>query len=320
MIRLNPCVALVTLLLFSETISFVSAEDLEPGDPFASLDGLPMYVGEINLVLGQRIGVENLDRVGIAAKQATATLLVRRHLAMNALKRRGGDALSSSISRRVESFASEAKRQGTSIGELARLRKSNEEAMVADIAWTAAWSAYLKSKMTQPNLRRYFDSHRKLYAGGRFDVSQIFVKLDISDAQSVAATSERMRTLVEEIRSSDSITEAFADAAREYSVSPSADDGGHVGWVEKDGDLPSELMLVVRETSPGSVSDPLHSPLGMHIVMVNKSEPGTGTFEDLADQAPLRRDAANALFDALVASETNAKVVWFADSLNIQSQ
>ncbi|MGB7325586.1 MAG: hypothetical protein WBD31_12000 [Rubripirellula sp.] len=188
----------------------VAEDDIEPSDPFAAVQGEAIYVGEINLVLTQRISARDLDRVGEDVKRATALLLVRRHLAMKALMKLGGESLADSLDRRVASYSSEAKQRGTSIDELAKARQSTSEAMIADIRWSSAWAQYLKSKMTPDNLQRYFESHRDEYGGGQF--------------------------------------------------------------------------------------------------------------QDLADQSKLRRDAANALFETLVASESETKVTWFVDSLHQQDR
>ncbi|TWU55539.1 hypothetical protein [Rubripirellula reticaptiva] len=208
------CVSLAGETVAQDTaqqiVGGVAKDDIEPGDPYAAVQGEAIYVGEINLVLTQRISARDLVRVGEDVKRATALLLVRRHLAMNALMKLGGKSLADSLDRRVQSYSSEAKQRGTSIDELAKARQSTSEAMIADIRWSSAWAQYLKSKMTPDNLQRYFEAHRDEYGGGQF--------------------------------------------------------------------------------------------------------------QDLADQSKLRRDAADALFENLVASESETKVTWFVDSLHQQDR
>ncbi|QDT03261.1 peptidyl-prolyl cis-trans isomerase SurA [Rubripirellula lacrimiformis] len=293
---------------------------LEPSDPFAAIDGQPIYVGEINLVLTQRIDVRDLERVGLQVQRATALLLVRRHLAMKALQGQGGETLAAGIRRRVQAYQSEASRMGTSMEELAAKRQSTADAMVADLAWTSAWTQYLKSRMTTANLRKFFDRNQAKYGGGRFDVSQVFVPVDASDPASVAATADRMTQWIEDIRAAagpdaDSLPTVFASEASQHSQAGSAEDGGHLGWVAKDGDLPAEVMAAIRSATASQMIGPIQSKLGMHVVLVHQAEAGTGTFDELTDQSALRRDAANALFDALVASQKDAKVVWFGTQL-----
>lgn len=290
-------------------------DKLEAGDPFAAIDGEPIYMGELNLILTERLKVRDLDNLGIEVQQATAALLVRRHLAMKSLQQHGGDALNAIIRRQIESYAAEARRRGSSLEQQAKKRMSDENSLTADIAWRTAWSQYLRSRLNEANLRRFFERQRDRYEGNRWEVSQIFIKLDMRDADSVKATEASMAELSGQLMSSDSVAQAFAEAARQHSDSGTASQGGMVGWVEKNGDLPGSVMAAVRTTQVGTISEPVRSPLGVHLVYVHRFEPGNLAFDDLTDQAQLRRDAADALFDALVAQQRSAKVTWFVAAL-----
>jgi parvulin-like peptidyl-prolyl isomerase len=303
------------VLCFDAAAPATGQDKLEPGDPIAAIDGEPIYLGELNLILTQRLKVRDLDRLGIEVQQATAALLVRQHLAMKSLRKQGGDALDAMIRRQIQQYESESRRRGSSIEQQAEQRMADEKSLRADIAWRTAWGQYLKSRLNDANLRRFFQQRRTRYGGGRWEVSQIFVQTDTRDADSVQAAAANLAKLAAELRASDSVAAAFAAAAQEHSDSGSAAAGGKVGWVEKDGDLPSSVMAAVRETKPGEISEPVQSPLGMHLVLVHQFEPGNLEFDDLTDQAQLRRDAADALFDALIAQQRDAKVTWFVPAL-----
>lgn len=293
----------------------VADDKLGPSDPIAAVDGEPIFLGELNLILTQRLKARDLDNVPIDVQRATATLLVRRHLAMKSLEQQGGEALKEIIRRQFESYAAEARRRGSSLAQQAQARMADENSLAADIAWQTAWSQYLKSRLNETNLRRYFQQQRGRYAGNRWEVSQIFVKMDTRDIDSVKAATANMSELAEQLASSGSIAQAFADAARQHSDSGSAAQGGMVGWVEKDGDLPGSVMAAIRKTEVGQISDPARSPLGVHLVYVHRAEVGNLSFDDLTDQAQLRRDAADALFQALVAQQRAANVTWFVGAL-----
>jgi len=55
--------------------------------------------------------------------------------------------------------------------------------------------------------------------------------------------------------------------------------------------------------------------LGVHLIYVHQMEPGDLEFADLTDHAQLRRDAANALFDALLRQQSGAQINWFVRGL-----
>jgi parvulin-like peptidyl-prolyl isomerase len=309
-----------SLALLIGVLEVRADDELEPADPIAAIDGDPIYLGELNLILTERFKSRDLDAVPIDLQRATAALLVKRHLAMKTLTAQGGDLLQGMIRRQVESFTAEAKRRGSSIEQQAAARLADEKSLMADLAWRVAWGQYLKSKLTEENLRRFFESRQQIYGGTRYEVSQIFVKMDAQDRASIEAAKANLVELAEEIRSADSPELAFDQAAREHSDSPTAKEGGRVGMVEKDGDLPAAVMRVVRSTPAGQVGPPVRSPLGLHLVMVHRVEPGGLTFDQLTDHAQLRRDAADALFDGLAASQSEAKVVWFVPALRPPDQ
>lgn len=54
----------VCMLLLPLNTSFAAGGDLEPGDPIASIDGKPVFFGELNLVLTERLKARDLQRVG----------------------------------------------------------------------------------------------------------------------------------------------------------------------------------------------------------------------------------------------------------------
>ncbi len=317
MTRFNVAVLLVGLLAWcgGTGIRATADDKLEPGDPIAAIDGDPIYLGELNLILTERLKARDLDKLGIQVQQATATLLVRRHLALKSLREQGGEMLEAMIRRQLEMYAAEVKRRGSSMEEQAKSKMADENSLAADIAWRTAWSQYLKSRLNDANLRSFFDQHPDRYAGTRWEVSQIFIKVDPRSAASVKATEASLSELADELRASGAVDEAFADAARQHSESGSAAQGGMVGWVENDGDLPASVMAAVRTTAVGQVSAPVRSPLGMHLLLVHQTEPGKLSFDDLTDVAQLRRDATDALFDALVARQRGAKVTWFVAAL-----
>lgn len=310
-----PLLLALTAGIFSSPSAHSQQRKYGPGDPFAAIDGEAIYLGEMNLILSERMNVRDLEAVDIQVKQATAALLVRRHLALNSLFEQGGDSLQAIIDRDVEAFAREAKRRGSSLEKQAKARLADENSLTADIAWRSAWARYLKSTLTEKNLRRFFEARRIRYAGGRWKVSQIFVEVDPADRVAIAQANKSMSELADKLKSSESIATAFADAAVQHSDAASAGDGGAVGWVEKDGDMPASVMEAVRNTTVGSISKPVRSPLGMHLVLVHELQVGKLKYDDITDQGQLRRDATNVLFDELVKRQADAKIVWFIGGL-----
>ncbi|KAA1258559.1 hypothetical protein LF1_10790 [Rubripirellula obstinata] len=182
----------------------IAEEKFGPDDPVAAVDGKPVFLGELNLILRPMARGRSIDELPIDVQRAAAVVLVRRHLALRALRQKGGSVVETAVDRYVTEKTKELERIGSSAGEIASKQSANQESLLRSWAWEAAWNLYVKTRLTEKNLRRFYD-------------------------QNVSA--------------------------------------------------------------------------------------GDPTFDELTDQAKLRRDATNALFDALVATQADVKVQWFIPAL-----
>jgi peptidyl-prolyl cis-trans isomerase SurA len=68
----------------------------------------------------------------------------------------------------------------------------------------------------------------------------------------------------------------FPTIARQFSQSPSAAEGGDLGWVH-DGQLAPDLNDALRKLRPGGVSDPIRSSGGYYILALRQRQEGEGT-------------------------------------------
>lgn len=287
-----------------------SDETLRAADPIASVDAQPIFFGELSLLLNNQLGIQEPRRADSKVQRAATLMLVRRHLAMRALREQGGDALASIMDKSIESFADELKRRGSSLAEYAEQRGADTRSLKSDLAWRAAWKRYITSRLTNENLKRFYESRRLKYAGARWEVCQIFLEVDASERDALEIARRRMQFFIQQLNAASDVQEKFAELAQNESDAASAADGGYVGWVAKEGDLPLSVMAAVRRTSAGSVSAPVRSAMGMHLVLVQQIEAQQVPFEELEDRAQLRRDATDALFRYLVKSQADAKVAW----------
>lgn len=64
----------------------------------------------------------------------------------------------------------------------------------------------------------------------------------------------------------------FAEVAKEYSLSPDAEQGGDLGFFAR-GEMPPEFDKVVFTLAPGRLSDLVHSEYGYHIFLVEERRP-----------------------------------------------
>ena len=251
----------------------------------AKVGEFEITLAAVDRVVKQRF--PKLDRESIDAEslldvqRAVALNLVRRELAYRRLIELGGNPLKSRILRKLDLEAKALQR----IDASAVLTSDQQR----EVSWNVAWGEYLESHLTEDNLRKFYQSVSWKYDGTRIQVAQIF------SAQPDA------KELLDNIRSSIESNEvSFAAAAKEHSQAPSAAEGGQLGWVQYQGDLPLEVADQTFVAEPKTIIGPVRSPLGWHLVHVTDKQLGDKTFDDLRDQASLRRDAADFLFARLV--------------------
>jgi parvulin-like peptidyl-prolyl isomerase len=313
------------LFAFALVLCFVTAwiqvcvaadQSYAPDEPIASIDGQPVFLGELNLILAERLGVKKQKLATVEVRQAATAILIRRHLAMRTLRSKAGASLDVMIKKEADQFATELQRRGSSLNQFAEERMADQRSLMSDLAWQTAWRQYMKSLMSEENLRKYFLQQRTRYDGSRWNISHLFVPTTDHDSASIKATSDRITDLANELRAAASAEESFEAAAREYSQAGSAAEGGKVGWVQHEGDLPHSVMQAVRNSLVGEIAGPIRSPLGFHLLFVHEFQQGTTSFEELIDQSHLRRDAADMLFESLIHEQKQAKLVWHLEELH----
>lgn len=157
----------------------------------------------------------------------------------------------------------------------------------SQIAAQIAWSKTIQDqygdqvKVSQANV----DAELARIAAGadkpHFQVSEIFLTVDNPEQDAkVKADAENLETQLKQ-------GAQFAAVARQFSQTPTAAQGGYLGWVVQ-GQLPSkELNDALAKLSPGEVSEPVRAPGGYYILYLSGREEGAGT--KVPDPAELAR-------------------------------
>lgn len=103
--------------------------------------------------------------------------------------------------------------------------------------------------------------------------------------------------------------EKFADLARENSLSPDRETGGNLGYFSQ-GQLPPEFDKVLFELPTGRVSDPVESPYGIHLFLVERRL--------RAGLRPYKQVEAEIIAQLVQQKEENAFQLWL-DKLHEQT-
>jgi len=136
------------------------------------------------------------------------------------------------------------------------------------------WSEYVKSKATDAELKRYVSANRDLFYGTQVRASHILLKVD---PEAPAAEKEKIKQKLQAIKGQiDANTVTFAQAANKYSEDPAnaAGAGGDLDYFTLSSGFIPEFTDVAFKLKKGSVSEPVETPYGYHLIQVTDRKEG----------------------------------------------
>jgi len=154
--------------------------------------------------------------------------------------------------------------------DMERYRKS----IRAEIEKERLVSREVKAKVsvTPEDIKRYYQANKnKFRTKDRVRLRHILIQVpnNPTPEEEKAAVSK-----ASEIRKLAIAGESFAQLARKYSQGAGASEGGEIGWVDRSS-LISELADAAFNMSPGDISQPISTSLGVHILKVEDRDRGS---------------------------------------------
>jgi hypothetical protein len=145
--------------------------------------------------------------------------------------------------------------------------------------WELSWSSFLDNYVTEANLQKYFERNRRHFDGSEVRASHILWKT--ADPKELAlarikASEVRAAILKKEI--------SFAAAAKKYSQSPTAEDGGDIGFLDRRQTMPESFSKAAFDLKAGDVSQPVSTRFGVHLIQCTELKPGKSNWTDARDE------------------------------------
>jgi peptidyl-prolyl cis-trans isomerase C len=166
------------------------------------------------------------------------------------------------------------------------LRQAAEAAGITSASAGDAIEQLLDRELKVPDpsddaCRRHFDAHRARY--GRGERLQLrHVLFAVTPGVDVAALRQRAEAMLFELRCADPDTDAFGEAARQWSNCPTGAEGGQLGWVGRDDCAEEFARDVFGQDTVGVLPRLVHSRFGLHVVEVLARDAGQPpAFEDV---------------------------------------
>ncbi|MEZ6090419.1 MAG: peptidylprolyl isomerase [Pirellulaceae bacterium] len=269
------------------------------GDVIVLVGDDPIRRADIDLLLHRRGWTATQRDASPALRSALAETLVRRQLALQTLKRSGSKSAELKVQQAIKLWEQQVAATGQTLSQYADKHATDVQAMQTEIAWLTLWNDYLGARLTDENLEKFFNTRPFLFDDTQVDVSQIFLK-DVSRREFLTQLAEQIRD--------ESIS--FESAAKEFSDAGSAAEGGHLGWIDAEGDLPDIVAAACLSSEADTLLPVIRSSLGLHLIFVHEVRPGHRSFSELNDHRRLRRQAADFLFEHLIRQSGDTTVRW----------
>lgn len=156
-----------------------------------------------------------------------------------------------------------------------------EEKLRSGISAETQWQTFLAKRMSQDDLKKYYNDNKDMFDGAKIRVSHIVYTIPPGDAKTEANAKSAMETVRLELLKGAS----FAGLAKQYSQDKSSSErGGDLGWFPPRKADPDQFIRIASSMKKGEVSGLVRTDYGIHIIQVADYQPGkTSTFDEVKD-------------------------------------
>ena len=246
-------------------------------DVAATVDNVPILVAEVHLRVRQALGERTATDQARALLQAEALeQLIDQQKVLVQLQQRGEACTQKESEVELHRLEEDLNRQEKSMDDYCRSLDLPLSSVRRMLQWQLSWKRCCEKYLTDENVQRHFERHRKEFDGTTMRVAQLLLKPDPKSDR------RRLMQRVQKIRSeivAGKIT--FADAAHTYSQSPSGRQGGQLGWISRRAPMPEPFSKAAYQLDVGDVSQPVETAHGMHLIHCLEIKPGQKNWQDV---------------------------------------
>jgi hypothetical protein len=205
-------------------------------------------------------------------KRRAARELITNVLLEQFLKEKGysptEEELDREVARKRRLYERERREGQPSFDEALRSRGMSVEQMKARPDPRTRFSCYVRSILTERDVRRAFETERESWAEVRASHVLIRTRAGMDEAQKGAA-----RARAEEIRAKALAGEDFAELARRYSACGSKEAGGDLGYFPRRGKMVEPFARAAFALEVGGTSPVVETAFGYHVIRVTDVRP-----------------------------------------------
>ena len=171
----------------------------------------------------------------------------------------------------VDQFEAQLARADISLAEHFKDKDTSLAQFKFETGWRISWARYLEKRLTDANLKKYFESKRYEFDGTKIKVAHLLLK---------SSSPEAWKQINDFHVQLTEAPENWNEWVAQYSDATSKDEGGNVGWISVDGPMPEAFTKVAFKLKTGEISKPVETSFGLHLVKCLETKPGKKGFLD----------------------------------------
>lgn len=173
------------------------------------------------------------------------------------------------------------KKEGRSLQQILEDRGINETAWHREIHWQLAWKRYRSHYISDENLEKYFNEHRRDFDGTELRIAHLLLKTKSTTDDNRDQVIQAAKNIHREI--ADGKT-TFEQAVKEHSAAPSKDQAGAIGWIARYQPMTEEFTRAAFKLKLNEVSPPVETTFGIHLIRCLEIRPGTRSWQDVRSE------------------------------------
>ncbi|HEY2837625.1 MAG TPA: peptidylprolyl isomerase [Pirellulales bacterium] len=254
-----------------------------PDTVVARIDGEPITAAEVNRLM--KVAMQDKKIIDAALPMIEATALdqvIKRRLVTKFLDSKKIEVSEAEVDAIVKKREEALTKQGGSMTDYLAVNGFTKQAFHEDQEWQLRWEKAIRTYLTEANLEKYFEAHRKEFDGTEVRVSQILLRPNGTlDVDRITTMTERAKTIRDSIIGE---LTTFPSAAKKYSEAPSRAQGGDIGFIPRHGLMDEDFAAAAFALEPGEISEPVLTKYGAHLIQVTEIRPGKKTARQVRNE------------------------------------
>jgi parvulin-like peptidyl-prolyl isomerase len=242
--------------------------------PAAIVDGVAISMAEVDALIKQAGPMATTPTEGQHRQMQhdAVNMLIDDLLMQQFLKKNAPKIEPAEVNKRLTELDEAMKKQGKTRQDFYKETGLTEEQLRTNIVTGLQWAGFVKERLTDADLKRYYNENREFFDRVAVRASHIVMRIPPSASETDRqAILTKLQGLRQEILAGKI---DFAEAAKKYSQCTSAPNGGDIGYFQRKFIVDEAFAKVAFALKVGDISDVVQTEFGMHLIKVTDRKPG----------------------------------------------